>query len=75
MSDICPEVFGPISNSGCPKVNEYHPENDTGNINDNGGPDNGSGDTGNDRGATGNTDTSINNLCLSDKIQKSGMIQ
>lgn len=47
--DMCPEVFGLASNGGCPKVDEYHPENDT--------------------------DTSINNLCLSDKIQKSGMIR
>ncbi|MFA6090688.1 MAG: PKD domain-containing protein [Candidatus Gracilibacteria bacterium] len=50
LLDMCPNVFGPLSNKGCPLVVEYG----SGNIID------------------GNNTTSV---CLSDKIQSSGIIQ
>lgn len=44
--DICPDVFGPISNRGCPIVSEY-----------------------------GTDGIIVDNLCLSNKIRSSGMIE
>lgn len=44
--DVCPDVFGTVSNRGCPFVSEYS--------------------------ANG---TITDNLCLSEKIQASGMIE
>ncbi len=53
--DVCPTVFGPASNKGCPIVNEYNGgKNSTEDVINN---------------------NSLNNLCLTNKIKNSGMIE
>ena len=59
--DLCPEVYGPVSNGGCPIVDEYHPG--------------GSSSSGGGGSSSSGGETNINNLCLSNKIRNSGMIE
>lgn len=61
--DICSDVFGPVSNKGCPIVLEYASDKAVG----------GKDSVNSMNGA--NINTSINNLCLSNKMQNSGVIE
>lgn len=63
--DACPDVFGPASNKGCPIVNEYN----WGDLNGGYTVDNSNGN-----GGFGSNGT-MNNLCLSNKIKASGLIE